>query len=91
MRLRSEERPTPNGDCGARLSTESVRRLFQSGAFNGGVAPAGVLADSWSGPRYESVVEDFLRDELNYAWSIVDAADEGLRLLRTDVDAARRF
>ena len=26
-------------------STESVRRLFQSGAFNGGVAPAGVLAD----------------------------------------------
>ena len=39
--------------------------------------------------RFEGVVEDFLRDELNYivvkSW---DAADEGLRLLRTDVDGA---
>jgi chromosome segregation protein len=74
-------------------STESVRRLFQSGAFNGGVAPAGVLADFLEvDPRYESVVEDFLRDELNYvvvkSW---DAADEGLRLLRTDVDGRATF
>ena len=74
-------------------STESVRRLFQSGAFNGGVAPAGVLADFLEvDPRYEGVVEDFLRDELNYivvkSW---DAADEGLRLLRTDVDGRATF
>jgi chromosome segregation protein len=74
-------------------STESVRRLFQSGAFQGGVAPAGVLADFLEvDPRYESVVEDFLRDELNYvvvkSW---DAADEGLRLLRTDVDGRATF
>jgi chromosome segregation protein len=38
------------------------------------------------------VVEDYLRDELNYivvkSW---DAADEGLRLLRTDVDGRATF
>jgi chromosome segregation protein len=74
-------------------STESVRRLFQSGALNGGLAPAGVLADFLEvEPRYENVVEDFLRDELNYivvkSW---DAADEGLRLLRSDVDGRATF
>ena len=74
-------------------STESVRRLFQSGALQGGHAPAGVLADFLEvEPRYEQVVEDFLRDELNYvvvkSW---DAADEGLRLLRSDVDGRATF
>ena len=74
-------------------STESVRRLFQSGALNGGLAPAGVLADFLEvEPRYEAVVDDFLRDELNYivvkSW---DAADEGLRLLRSDVDGRATF
>ncbi|HVO82008.1 MAG TPA: chromosome segregation protein SMC [Terriglobales bacterium] len=74
-------------------STESVRRLFQSGAMQGGLAPAGVLADFLEvEPRFESVVEDFLRDELNYvvvkSW---DAADEGLRLLRSDVDGRATF
>ena len=74
-------------------STESVRRLFQSGALQGGHAPAGVLADFLEvDPRYEKVVEDFLRDELNYivvkSW---DAADEGLRLLRSDVDGRATF
>ena len=74
-------------------STESVRRLFQSGVMQGGLAPAGVLADFLEvDPRFEGVVEDFLRDELNYivvkSW---DAADEGLRLLRTDVDGRATF
>jgi chromosome segregation protein len=74
-------------------STESVRRLFQSGGLQGGHAPAGVLADFLEvDPRYEQVVEDFLRDELNYvvvkSW---DAADEGLRLLRADVDGRATF
>jgi chromosome segregation protein len=74
-------------------STESVRRLFQSGSLQGGRAPVGVLADFLEvDPRYEAVVEDFLRDELNYivvkSW---DAADEGLRLLRTDVDGRATF
>ena len=57
------------------------------------MAPAGVLADFLEvETRYEGVVEDFLRDELNYivvkSW---DAADEGLRLLRTDVDGRATF
>jgi len=44
-------------------STESVRRLFQSGSLQGGLAPVGVLADFLEvEPRYEAVVEDFLRD-----------------------------
>jgi chromosome segregation protein len=74
-------------------STESVRRLFQSGVMQGGLAPVGVLADFLEvEPRFERVVEDFLRDELNYivvkSW---DAADEGLRLLRSDVDGRATF
>jgi chromosome segregation protein len=74
-------------------STESVRRLFQSGQFQGGHAPVGVLADFLEvEPQHERVVEDFLRDELNYivvkSW---DAADEGLRLLRSDVDGRATF
>ncbi len=74
-------------------STESVRRLFQSGVMQSGLAPVGVLADFLEvEPRYERVVEDFLRDELNYivvkSW---DAADEGLRLLRSDVHGRATF
>jgi chromosome segregation protein len=74
-------------------STESVRRLFQSGVMQSGFAPVGVLADFLEvEPRFERVVEDFLRDELNYvvvkSW---DAAAEGLRLLRSDVDGRATF
>ncbi|MGA8271595.1 MAG: chromosome segregation protein SMC [Candidatus Sulfotelmatobacter sp.] len=74
-------------------STESVRRLFQSGVMQSGLAPVGVLADFLEvEPRFERVVEDFLRDELNYivvkSW---DAADEGLRVLRSDVDGRATF
>jgi len=74
-------------------STESVRRLFQSGVMQSGLAPVGVLADFLEvEPKHERVVEDFLRDELNYivvkSW---DAADEGLRMLRTDVDGRATF
>jgi chromosome segregation protein len=74
-------------------STESVRKLFKSGAMSGGMAPVGVLADFLEvEDRYEHVVDDFLRDELNFivvkSW---DAADEGLRLLRSDVDGRATF
>jgi len=74
-------------------STESVRKLFKSGAMTGGMAPVGVLADFLEvDDRYEHVVDDFLRDELNFvvvkSW---DAADEGLRLLRSDVDGRATF
>ena len=74
-------------------STESVKRLFQSGGLRDGHTPAGVLADFLEvEDKYEHVVEDFLRDELNYvvvkSW---DAADEGLRLLKGDVDGRATF
>ena len=63
------------------------------GSHASGHAPVGVLADFLEvETRYEGVVEDFLRDELNYivvkSW---DAADEGLRLLRSDVDGRATF
>jgi chromosome segregation protein len=74
-------------------STESVKRLFQSPSLGRGFTPAGVLADFLEvEPRYETVVEEFLRDELNYvvvkSW---DAANEGMRLLQTDVDGRATF
>ena len=74
-------------------STESVKRLFQSGAAQKGFAPAGVLADFLEvDGQYEHVVEDFLRDELNYvvvkSW---DAAHEGLSLLRGEVEGRATF
>ena len=87
-RVRSKRVITEHG-----YATESVRRLFTSGAMKDGRAPAGVLADFLEvEDRYEHVVDDFLRDELNYivvkSW---DAADEGLRLLRSDVDGRATF
>ncbi len=74
-------------------STESVKRLFQSRAVGHGFTPAGVLADFLEvETKYESVVEEFLRDELNYvvvkSW---DSANEGMRLLETDVDGRATF
>ncbi|MGC2698204.1 MAG: chromosome segregation protein SMC [Candidatus Angelobacter sp.] len=74
-------------------STESVKRLFQSGAIGHNFTPAGVLADFLEvETRYESVVEEFLRDELNYvvvkSW---DSANEGMRLLQSDVDGRATF
>jgi chromosome segregation protein len=74
-------------------STESVKRLFQSPAMGQGFTPSGVLADFLEVEnRYESVVEEFLRDELNFvvvkSW---DAANEGVRLLQNDVDGRATF
>ncbi|HEY6351120.1 MAG TPA: chromosome segregation protein SMC [Candidatus Angelobacter sp.] len=74
-------------------STESVKRLFQSSAIGNGFAPVGVLADFLEvETRHEGVIEDFLRDELNYvvvkSW---DSANEGMRLLQTDVDGRATF
>jgi chromosome segregation protein len=73
-------------------STESVRRLFQSGQFQG-AAPVGVLADFLEvNDKYETVVDDFLREELNFvvvkSW---DTAGQGLNLLRHDVDGRATF
>jgi chromosome segregation protein len=74
-------------------STESVKRLFQSNSMGHGFTPAGVLADFLEvETRYEGVVEEFLRDELNYvvvkSW---DSANEGMRLLQSDVDGRATF
>ena len=74
-------------------STDTVRKLFQSNSLGGGLAPVGTLADFLEVTgEYESVVDEFLRDELNYivvkSW---DSADEGMRLLRTGVDGRATF
>ena len=74
-------------------STDTVRKLFQANALGGGLAPVGTLADFLEvDGQYEHVVDEFLRDELNYivvkSW---DAANEGMRLLKTDVDGRATF
>jgi chromosome segregation protein len=66
-------------------STDSVRKLLKPGALGHGMAPVGTLADflEVSG-RHEGVVDEFLREELNYvvveSWGV---AEEGVRLLKT--------
>ena len=66
-------------------ATDSVRRLLKPGALGPSVAPVGTLADilEVSG-AYEGVVDEFLREELNYvvveSWG---AAEEGVRVLKT--------
>jgi chromosome segregation protein len=74
-------------------STDTVRKLFHANTLAGGLKPVGTLADFLEvGEQYESVVDEFLRDELNYivvkSW---DAADEGMRLLKTNVDGRATF
>ena len=74
-------------------STDTVRKLFQANAAGGGLKPVGTLADFLEvGDQYESVVDEFLRDELNYivvkSW---DSAHEGVRLLKTGVDGRATF
>jgi chromosome segregation protein len=74
-------------------STDTVRKLFQSHSLGGGLAPVGTLADFLEvNGEYESVVDEFLRDELNYivvkSW---DSAHEGMRLLKAGVDGRATF
>jgi chromosome segregation protein len=76
-------------------STDTVRNIFKSSAAaqSGTVAPVGTLADFLEVEgKYESVVDEFLRDELNYvvvkSW---DAADAGMQLLQTDVAGRATF
>ena len=73
-------------------STDTVRKLFRQNS-EGKLAAVGTLADFLEvNGEYESVVDEFLRDELNFivvkSW---DAADEGMRLLRTGVDGRATF
>ena len=75
------------------FSTESVRKLLRSGQLTGANAPVGVLADFIEvEDKYEGVVDEFLRDELNYlvvkSW---EAANAALQLLRSDVEGRATF
>ncbi len=75
-------------------STDTVRNIFRAQAkHESSAAPMGTLADFLEvDGRYENVVDEFLRDELNYivvrSW---DAADAGVRLLQTDVAGRATF
>ena len=76
-------------------STDTVRNIFRANARHehSGIAPLGTLADFIEvDGQYETIVDEFLRDELNYivvrSW---DAADEGVRLLQADVAGRATF
>jgi chromosome segregation protein len=78
-------------------STDTVRKLFRANdqSSNGGssLSAVGTLADFLEvEDQYETVVDEYLRDELNYivvkSW---DAADQGMRLLKSDVDGRATF
>jgi chromosome segregation protein len=74
-------------------STDTVRRLLKPGALGEGMAPVGTLADfiEVTG-AHEGVVDEFLREELNYvvvhSWT---AAEQGVRVLKSGVDGRATF
>ncbi len=74
-------------------STDTVRRLLKPGALAQAMAPMGTLADflEVSG-AHEGVVDEFLREELNYvvvkSWV---AAEQGVKLLKSGVDGRATF
>ncbi|HZT72925.1 MAG TPA: chromosome segregation protein SMC [Terriglobales bacterium] len=78
-------------------STEAVRALFEgpakAGAPASGFQPLGLLADFLEvEPEFEAVVEEFLREELNFVvvknW---DEATAGVGLLRRDAQGRATF
>jgi chromosome segregation protein len=74
-------------------STDTVRQLLKPGALAQDMAPMGTLADflEVSG-AHEAVVDEFLREELNYvvveSWG---AAEKGVQLLKSGVDGRATF
>lgn len=79
-------------------STDTVKNIFRTArrvpqAQTSDLAPVGTLADflEVEGP-HGAVVDEFLREELNFivvkGW---DAADQGIRLLRSDVTGRATF
>ena len=74
-------------------SSNTVRQLLKPGALGQDMAPVGTLADflEVSG-EHEGVVDEFLRDELNYL--VVHsrtAAEQGVNLLKSSVDGRATF
>ncbi len=74
-------------------STNTVRQLLKPGALGNGLAPVGTLADflEVSG-EHEGIVDEFLRDELNYlvvnSWT---AAEQGVNMLKSGMDGRATF
>ena len=79
-------------------STDTVKNIFRTAKKNApstsdGLAPIGTLADFLEiEGQFGTVVDEFLREELNYVvvegWA---AADEGVRLLKSDVAGRATF
>jgi chromosome segregation protein len=74
-------------------STDTVRQLLKPGALGQGVTPVGTLADFLEvNGEHEGVVDEFLREELNYivveSWP---AAEQGVKLLKSGVDGRATF
>jgi chromosome segregation protein len=79
-------------------STDTVRNIFRAAANRqkqnpAFPAPIGTLADFLEvDSQYESIVDEYLRDELNYivvpSW---DSANEGVQLLQKDVAGRATF
>jgi chromosome segregation protein len=74
-------------------STDTVRRLLKPGALGANMTPVGTLADFLEVTgAHEGVVDEFLREELNYvvveSWG---AAEEGVRLLKSGVEGRATF
>ncbi|MDE1155546.1 MAG: chromosome segregation protein SMC [Acidobacteriaceae bacterium] len=75
-------------------STDTVRNIFRANQKNpGDHTPIGTLADFLEvDGKYEQVVDEFLRDELNYvvvkSWQ---AAQAGMSLLQTEVEGRATF
>ena len=79
-------------------STDTVRNIFRATASRQkqnpqAVVPIGTLADFLEvDSQYESIVDEYLRDELNYivvnSW---DAANEGVQLLQKEVAGRATF
>ncbi len=75
-------------------STDTVKNLFRASAKRGSGGTVGTLADflEVTDPAYGQVVDEFFREELNYIvvkdW---EAADEGIRLLKSDVAGRATF
>ncbi|NYF80196.1 chromosome segregation protein SMC [Granulicella arctica] len=79
-------------------STDTVRNIFRASANRQkqnpeAIAPIGTLADFLEvDSQYESIVDEYLRDELNYivvqSW---DSANDGIQLLQKDVAGRATF
>ncbi|WP_419806495.1 chromosome segregation protein SMC [Terriglobus sp.] len=74
-------------------STETVRKIFKANQAGASVSPVGTLADFLEvDDQYGAVVDEFLREELNYivvkSW---DAADHGIGMLKGNVDGRATF